>query len=900
MAGRSSHQPLRLDGLGLRGFDASRYLRVGPVGCSRLAGGCERRAAASAFVVTALVAVLAVAVAVGARHASSTTPAWDHAPVSGAYAANRLESLPAGGQAAISRTLGSRNPSFNARPTPFGWSFRGAGLSASFVSTSATIATARGTVSWAPASLRFGRSVLTFGGARPHGDANRVSYWYRGLGAWYVMGPLGIEQGFTLTPRSAPRTGPVTLSLRMSGTLSPHLVAGGLAMRDTAGATVLRYRALEVRDAHGRLLPSSLALSERQLLIRIEASGAAYPLRVDPLIQPASLTATDDPSLSPTSVAIDGSTVAVGAPAATRGSNAGQGVVYVFQEPAGGWSSETQTAELIASDGAASDGFGASVAIEGSTIVAGAPQATIGSHSGAGAVYVFAQPTGGWSGVLHETAKLTASDGVTDDRLGTSVALSGQVIAAGGAFSQFGNSGSTNGAVYVFTKPSGGWATETQTAKLSAARGAGAVGAAVAVSGSDIFAGAPGLNGSPGAVYVFAQPSGGWANETEAAKLTAPDPGGLGTSLAISGSTLFAGAPLADTDRGVVYVFDEPNGGWSNEGPTATLSASHTARECNYSGSCEGFGVSVTASESTALVADAPSTKRNGPDNANPGRIYAFSEPPTGWSGTFAASPEPNALTAARTGALQQVAIDGSTALVGGVTSVGVYNNVAAPAASIASPLDRATYIQGQRVLARYTCREGAGGPGLKSCIGSVRNGHAIDTSMPGDHSFTVIAASKDGARVSQMIRYTVAGYVASRVSRSGLTTGAPRVAFVLRGFAGAPKITSITVHLPQGLRFSSRPGDLSKGVVLSRTSHVRLKRGLLVLRLGTAVREIAVHLKSPALRETPSLRHRIERTVLFNRGHPRAKRHLALRMRMTVMNATGRPATMGFTIDIG
>jgi hypothetical protein len=56
--------------------------------------------------------------------------------------------------------------------------------------------------------------------------------------------------------------------------------------------------------------------------------------------------------------------------------------VYVFTSPAKGWS---QQAELTASDGAAGNEFGSSVAVTGSTALIGAPFKT----SGTGAAYVF-------------------------------------------------------------------------------------------------------------------------------------------------------------------------------------------------------------------------------------------------------------------------------------------------------------------------------------------------------------------------------------------------------------------------------------------------------------------------------------------------------------------------------
>jgi hypothetical protein len=83
-----------------------------------------------------------------------------------------------------------------------------------------------------------------------------------------------------------------------------------------------------------------------------------------------------------------------------------------------------QLANLRASDGAALDYLGYSVAVSGNTVVVGAPIATIGSNIVQGAVYVFVKPAGGWANMT-ETAKLTASDGTPVSLFGLSVAISG-------------------------------------------------------------------------------------------------------------------------------------------------------------------------------------------------------------------------------------------------------------------------------------------------------------------------------------------------------------------------------------------------------------------------------------------------------------------------------------------
>ena len=60
----------------------------------------------------------------------------------------------------------------------------------------------------------------------------------------------------------------------------------------------------------------------------------------------------------------------------------------------------TQTAKLIASDGASGDFFGNSVSINGSTMVIGASGDDIGANSGQGSAYVFEKPDGGWVDII--------------------------------------------------------------------------------------------------------------------------------------------------------------------------------------------------------------------------------------------------------------------------------------------------------------------------------------------------------------------------------------------------------------------------------------------------------------------------------------------------------------------
>jgi len=88
----------------------------------------------------------------------------------------------------------------------------------------------------------------------------------------------------------------------------------------------------------------------------------------------------------------------------------------------------TQLAKLTASDAAADDRFGYSVAIDGSTLVVGARMDN-DSGNESGSAYVFRTTDGG--ATYGRVGKLTASDAASSDYFGGSVAIDGSTVVVG-------------------------------------------------------------------------------------------------------------------------------------------------------------------------------------------------------------------------------------------------------------------------------------------------------------------------------------------------------------------------------------------------------------------------------------------------------------------------------------
>jgi FG-GAP repeat len=275
-------------------------------------------------------------------------------------------------------------------------------------------------------------------------SANRVSYDRGVVEEWYVNGPLGLEQGFTVRRPLGPK---VVVELDIGWPV--QVTGAGVRLRQ--GEKRLYYGALHAVDAKGRVLPTVLRVVEGRVRLEVVTQGAAYPLTIDPLLtEEAKLTtsdaAADDRFGASVALSADGTQALIGAFFTDCSAGVGCGAAYMFVRQGQTWVEQQKLTALDAAD----DAFGGSVALSarGTTALIGAfiKNCSTGEFA-CGAAYVFVRQRGAWV----EQQKLTASDAAAEAVFGRSVTLSARgTTALIGAHQAACSAGDNCGAAYVF------------------------------------------------------------------------------------------------------------------------------------------------------------------------------------------------------------------------------------------------------------------------------------------------------------------------------------------------------------------------------------------------------------------------------------------------------------------
>ena len=303
-----------------------------------------------------------------------------------------------------------------------------------------------------------------------------------------------------------------------------------------------------------------------------------------------------------------------------------------------------------------------------------------GSKPYAGAVHVYVRSGGEWV----QQAYLKASNPDEYDYFGQSVAIEGDTIVVGAPYeasnsseingNQYNNDGILRGAVYVFVRTGTTW-TQQAYLKPNTTNEWSGLGHVVAISGDTILAGAQGESIFPngdhedfsqvdlGAVYVFKRNGTSWSQE---ARLTANNQvkgNAFGTAVSISGDTTLIGAAYRPSEssgglyEGAAYIFRRTGGTWTQE---AYLKAPHPDAG-------DYFGYSVAINGDRAFIS-APGEASGDPDNPEDdsrqeaGAAYVFTRSGNIWSFTSYLKPE-NPIAYAQFGL--SISIQGELVLVG-------------------------------------------------------------------------------------------------------------------------------------------------------------------------------------------------------------------------------------------
>jgi hypothetical protein len=198
----------------------------------------------------------------------------------------------------------------------------------------------------------------------------------------------------------------------------------------------------------GAYFGDSLSITSNRLAVGSEGDGVAvYTLSSKKPHLEAHLTAPHYAALI-TAVQLDstGTTLATGDAYAMVNGASNRGKAYIFtRSSAGKW---TQTTTLTVADGAAGDGFGASLAMSGTTLLVGAPGHVANANTTTGAVYVFNRAA---SGQWTQTAELTGWDPSNSaEEFGNSIAIDGNTLVAG-AWMHSTDAFAAMGVAYVFS-----------------------------------------------------------------------------------------------------------------------------------------------------------------------------------------------------------------------------------------------------------------------------------------------------------------------------------------------------------------------------------------------------------------------------------------------------------------
>ncbi len=533
-----------------------------------------------------------------------------------AAAPHPARAIPAGAQAVASETIGRDDPIF--------WALRDGRelraqnraqrFSSRFTPAGAIVSTASAHVSLTLREYGRAGALRTVSSTVPTARANRIVYAHGALKEWYVNGPLGLEQGFTLDHRPLAGHGPLVLSLGTTGALATRRSRSGVVFQSAAGKTVLRYGALSARDARGHVLPASLGVHNHGLRLQVDDAGAVYPLTIDPkLTNPQKFVPKGENGDADFGAAMalsgDGNTVLVGGPDDNPQPGGGpgtlpdgKGAVWAFTRSGTTWK---QLGKKLTGKGESGYGdFGSAVGLtrNGKTaLIGGQNDLASATRPPEGAIWVFKRS----GSKFKQQGKKLAPNPKSDDGVGGSIALTpnGKTALIGAP-----NYASGSGTAFIYVRSGSKYKLKSQLLPSGPGVCLAAcfddIGQSVGLSsdGKTALVEAPGTSLGPhgsGEAFVFTRSGSAYKQAATLAANDAAGESGFGNSVALSAdgkSALLAG-PYDNKAAGAAWFFNRSGSKWTQDGKKL-LSGEHEKGDQTGFGS----GVAMNPSGSTFLV----------------------------------------------------------------------------------------------------------------------------------------------------------------------------------------------------------------------------------------------------------------------------------------------------------
>lgn len=255
-------------------------------------------------------------------------------------------------------------------------------------------------------------------------------------------------------------------------------------------------------------------------------------------------------------VSIDGDTLAIGA----YKDNNNRGAAYIYTRSGSTWTQQKKLTAPVASPNE-NVYFGCSIAIDGNTVIVGANQYTYSGKVYSGAAWVWTGSGSSWS-VQGDLAALAGTDLQANDEYGYSVDIHGDTILVGSYRDD--DYASETGSVYVFIRNGSAWSKQDKLTASNAGTGGKYFGSSVSVWGDRALIGADYDHiddGREGCVHEFLRDGSTWTEQTPL--ITASDKASLdwfGCSVALAEEYAVVGSFCDDnengSDAGAAYVYN--------------------------------------------------------------------------------------------------------------------------------------------------------------------------------------------------------------------------------------------------------------------------------------------------------------------------------------------------------